>query len=77
MTWKAPMYRKAYSRKFGRRCFLLPKENKYPICSQGKIDCSGLRAAEYYVNMRPKHSTYRSLKRKIKTLKRKYCKSSK
>ncbi len=73
MTWKAPMYRKSYKKKYGSHCFLVPAEYKYPICSNGKIDCRGLRAAEFYVNMYKEHPRYSTLKRKINKLKRKHC----
>ena len=73
MGWKAPKYRKSYRGKYGSHCFLVPNELKYPICSNGRIDCSGLRAAEFYVNMYKEHPRYKSLKRKINKLKRKHC----
>ncbi len=46
--WKAPIYRKTYKKRFGSRCFLKPKGEKYPICKNGKVSCKGLRAAMYY-----------------------------
>jgi len=46
--WKAPSmkYRKTYKKKYGSRCFLLPKENKFPICTRGKVDCKFLSFAK-------------------------------
>ncbi len=72
--WKAPKYRKTYKKKYGSRCFLLPKENKFPICTDGKVDCKGLYAAQFYNNMRQKNKHYRTVKNKINKLKKKYCK---
>ena len=66
MPWKAPIYRVSYQRKYGTRCFL--KAPSYPICTRGKIDCKGVRAAAYYVRL----NKVASLTRKIRTLKR-YC----
>ena len=64
--WKAPIYRAAYKKRYGTRCFL--KGTKYPVCTDGKIDCNGVRAAAYYIRL----NNVKSLKRKIGTLK-KYC----
>ena len=64
--WKAPFYRKSYKKKYGSRCFLLPKTLKYPICSHGKIDCKALNAAQYYARFNNK-----KLLKTIKRLKRK------
>ena len=35
---------KTYKKKYGSKCFLLSRENKYPICnkSTGKIECKGI-----------------------------------
>jgi hypothetical protein len=73
--WSAPSskYRSTYKKKYGSRCFLLPRENKFPICTRGKIDCKGLYAAQFYNNMRQKNPHYHIVKKKIKTLKKKYC----
>ena len=49
MPWKAPVYRKAYLRRYGTRCFL--RAPAYPICTRGKIDCKGVQAAAYYVRL--------------------------
>ncbi len=73
MPWTAPLYRKSYKKRYGSHCFLIPNDYKYPVCTKGKIDCKGLRAAEFYVNMYKEHPRYKTLKRKIKTLKRKHC----
>jgi hypothetical protein len=74
--WRAPIYRTHYKKKYGTRCFLRPRDQSYPICSQGKIDCKGLRAAQYYLrlNRKPKHSSTNKLWKKARTLTRKYCK---
>lgn len=73
MKWNPPKYRKTYKKKYGSRCFLLPKENKFPICTDGKVDCKGLYAAQFYNNMRQKNKHYRTVKNKINKLKKKYC----
>jgi hypothetical protein len=73
MPWKAPHYRKSYKKKYGSKCFLVPKENKYPICYKGKPNCLGIRAADFYINMHKKNSKYKSLKRKIEHFKHKFC----
>ena len=54
--------RKTMLRKYGSRCFLLPKELKYPICNKftGNIECVGLSAAQ----SRAALSIYRKLKPK-------------
>jgi hypothetical protein len=49
--WKAPVYRKSYKRNYGSKCFLESVGLKYPICTRGKIDCKGLRAAAYYARL--------------------------
>ena len=67
--WKAPIYRRSYKRKYGSRCFLNPRENTYPICKNGKIDCKGLRAAMYYIRLNDE----KKLKKRAITLKKKYC----
>ena len=72
--WKAPVYRASYQKKYGSRCFLRPRNRSYPICSHGKIDCNGLRAAQYYLRLNKK--TNKLLKR-ARNLTRKYCKSFK
>jgi hypothetical protein len=76
--WKAPIYRMHYKKKYGTRCFLRPRDRAYPICSHGKIDCKGLRAAQYYLRLNRKTmrntSANKKLWKKAKTLTRKYCK---
>lgn len=39
--------------KYGNKCFLVPNKMKYPICSKysGKINCNGINAAEFYLNI--------------------------
>jgi hypothetical protein len=81
-TWKAPLYRKSYQRKYGSRCFLRPKDLSYPICTRNKIDCQGLRAANYYLRLQKRktrdndkdnHRKNRTMKHKIRHLKNIYC----
>lgn len=67
--WTAPVYRKSYKKHYGSHCFLDAKRLKYPICSNGKIDCKALNAAQYYARL---NKSKRIMKR-IKTLKRKLC----
>ena len=47
--------RKHMLRKYGSRCFLLPKELKYPVCNKytGKIECVGLAASVPQVTRLP------------------------
>ena len=67
--WKAPIYRTSYKKKYGSRCFLKPRKKTYPICSHGRVDCKGLRAASYYIRLnKVKHLT-----QKLKKLRNKYC----
>ena len=73
--WKAPIYRSSYKKRYGSRCFLRPKDKKYPICTDGKIDCKGVRAAMYYLRFNKNRT--RNLMKKAKTLKKKYCKKLK
>lgn len=49
--WEAPIYRKSYKKKYGSKCLLNARHLKYPICSRGKIDCKGIRAAAYYARL--------------------------
>jgi hypothetical protein len=67
--WIAPIYRKSYKKRYGNKCFIEPKKLKYPICSNGKINCKALNAAQYYSILNNK----RVLTRKIKKLKNKWC----
>ena len=68
--------RRRVKNKYGSKCFLDSKRLKYPICNKfnGKIECKGLNAANYYVNLnisrklKPKYK-YKNLSRKIKKLK--------
>jgi hypothetical protein len=71
--WKAPLYRKSYRKKYGSRCFLKPKDLSYPICTQGKIDCRGLYAANYYLRLNKRKTKGKGLKNKVRTLKNLYC----
>lgn len=71
--WRAPVYRNAYKKRYGSRCFLNPREKSFPICTNGKYDCKGLNAALYYTRL----NKNKFLMRKVKTLKNKYCKKLK
>jgi len=61
--WHPPKYRKSYKKKYGARCFLQPKTLKYPICTKGKLDCSGLNAAAYYARLNKNKGLLRTIKR--------------
>ena len=65
-SWKSPVYRKSYKRKYGSGCFLKPRTQKYPICKNGKIDCKGLRAAAYYARILKNRNTLRRSKKLYK-----------
>jgi hypothetical protein len=49
--WKAPVYRKSYRKRYGSSCFLDPSRLRYPICTDGKVDCRALSAARYYATI--------------------------
>ena len=66
MAWHAPVYRRSYKRKYGPRCFLKPRTQKYPICKDGKISCRGLRAAAYYARLTKNRSTLKKAVRLYK-----------
>jgi len=70
--WSAPKYRASYKKKYGSKCFIEPNKLKYPICTNGKINCRALDAAQYYSILNNKHA----LTRKIKGLKNKLCHSN-
>lgn len=55
--WIAPIYRTSYKKRYGSRCFLKPRSQKYPICKNGKISCRGLRAASYYARLAKNRNT--------------------
>lgn len=57
-----------YKKKYGKQCFLLPSQNKYPICNKysGKVSCKGLLAA----HNRAMLSVYRKLKPKTYSYKK-------
>ena len=78
--------RKKMKDKYGSSCFLEPKRLKYPICNPytGKVNCKGLNAANYYLNLnigklrkmksktnKKKLKKYIKLKRKSLRLKKK------
>lgn len=57
-TWKnikphSRQSRKNMKLKHGSKCFLEPRRMKYPICNKynGKPECQGLMAADYYLNI--------------------------
>ena len=72
--------RKNMLKKYGSRCYLLPKELKYPICNKktGKIECVGLSAAQsraalsIYRKLKPKTYSYKKIRRQVKTLRKKH-----
>jgi hypothetical protein len=73
---------KTYKKKHGSKCFLLPKENKYPVCNKytGKIECKGLLAAHnraalsIYRKLKPKTYSYKKITRKARKIaKRRKC----
>ena len=70
VPWSAPVYRKSYKKHYGANCFLDAKRLKYPICSNGKINCRALNAAQYYALL----NKSKNIMKRIKTLKRKLCK---
>jgi hypothetical protein len=65
--------RKKLLKKYGHRCFLEPKTLKYPICNKfnGKQECIGHRAAQYYLNINLK-KVKKKLNKKSKKLLKKY-----
>ena len=57
-SWKnvKPHSQKSRTRvyqKYGKSCFLDPTRKKYPICNRynGKEECKGHQAAQYYLNI--------------------------
>ena len=57
-SWKhiKPHSQKSRTRvyqKYGKRCFLDPRRKKYPVCNRynGKEECKGHQAAQYYLNI--------------------------
>ena len=63
--WKPPIYRKSYKKRYGSKCFLDPRHNTYPVCTDGKIDSKGLNAAAYYVRFQKNKTRKRKLTRKL------------
>ncbi len=71
---------KNYKKKYGNKCFLLPSENKYPVCNRnnGKIDCKGLLAAHnramlsIYRKLKPKTYSYKKIAKKARKTAKKY-----
>ena len=71
---------KTYKKKYGKQCFLLPSQNKYPICNRnnGKIDCKGLLAAHnramlsVYRKLKPKTYSYKKIAKKARKTAKKY-----
>ncbi len=61
--WYPPKYRKSYKKKYGTKCFLEPKTLKYPICTRGKISCSGLNAAYYYARLNKNKKLMKTIKK--------------
>ena len=60
---------KSFKKKHGNKCFLRPKELKYPICDKykGKVNCKGLLAAHNRAmlsvrkGLKPKKYSYKKL----------------
>ena len=67
MYWRDPIYRRSYKKKYSSRCFLEPIKMKYPICTNGKLNCKALNAAYYYARLNKNKRVLRT----IKTLKKK------
>ena len=71
-----PKTLKKYLRKYGKKCFLLPNELKYPICDKnnGKVHCKGLLAGHYraalstYRKLKPKTYSYRKIMNKSRKI---------
>lgn len=72
--------RKTYKKKFGEKCFLYPKDLKYPICHKktGKVKCKGLLAAHNRAmlsvrrKLKPKKYSYKQITKKARKLGKKY-----
>ena len=72
--------RKTYKKKFGAKCFLYPKDLKYPICHKktGKVECKGLLAAHNRAmlsvrrKLKPKKYSYKQITKKARKLGKKY-----
>lgn len=72
--------RKTFKKKYGSKCFLLPKQLKYPICHKrtGKVNCKGLLAAHNRAalsirrKLKPKTYSYRKITQKARKLGKKY-----
>ena len=70
--------RKRVLRKYGKRCFLVPKELKYPICNKrtGKVECKGILAAQnraalsVYRKLKPKTYSYKRIMNKAKRIRK-------
>ena len=58
-------------RKYGHSCFLDPKRKKYPVCNKynGKKECVGHYAAQYYLNINA--GKLKNKRNKVATKKRK------
>lgn len=71
---------KNYKKKYGSRCFLRPRELKYPICDKrnGKVHCKGLLAAHNRAmlsvrrKLKPKKYSYRKLAKTSRKLAKKH-----
>jgi hypothetical protein len=61
----APMT-KSSRKKMPRKCFLLPKERKYPVCRKGstRVSCQGTRAAEFRARLNRRPDLVAKAKRK-------------
>lgn len=64
------MRNKVYQ-KYGNHCFLEPTRKKYPVCNRynGKEECKGHQAAQYYLNINI--GKLKKKRDKLSTMKRK------
>ena len=71
---------KSFKKKHGNKCFLRPKELKYPICDKykGKVNCKGLLAAHNRAmlsvrrGLKPKKYSYKKLAKTARKVAKKH-----
>jgi hypothetical protein len=62
--------RSVMKKKCGSKCFLVPRENKYPICTMScKPDCRGIKSAKVRSGQYKKNSVMKLAKR----MEKKFC----
>tara|TARA_Y100000389_G_scaffold64649_2_gene60720 strand:+ start:3093 stop:3500 length:408 start_codon:yes stop_codon:yes gene_type:complete len=68
-----PAERKEMLDKYGKRCYLLPEEMKYPVCDKndGEYDCRGIRSSIFWAQ------THHKLSQKKKRLEKRFGKTLK